>query len=1001
MSSFLFKDLNAPNWTGLTLSLAPENEEYQNLRTYSSVNPLIDNINIQASEKYLSYIDSTAGGSCLAVIPLTSFGKNHIPINSPAYQQPLLRAHSQAIQSFAFSPFYSDKVFTCSLDNTLKLWTIPNGGLLVDNSTPTSTYTGLKSIKGFAPHGSLENVLALRAPREIKIIDFENQKDLFSASNFLADILSMSWSNTASTLITSQKNCMLSLFDLRASQTASASVKSHEGTHYSSSHWLGDSDYFISTGHNKVNREVYLWDSRKLEQPIIRHNFDGSVGSPLVCTVDNDTGLIVCGGKGDSIIKVFQANSTELQEITSFDSSKGIAGKDLTRAFTILPKKSSTLSGKKIFKLLKLTDSEVHTINFNAEKVENYSEIVSSLYTTSGTLDLPSSLSTEEWVNGSNALPKGKVLEVKVSLSPISTTDSAASSGPTSPTPSNASTTPVSTSPVPSTSSRISSGLGSVFKLKHIYGKENPKDTTYFDLQPDLSALDSPILAADDQYFAIPHRGGGGQIYVGRHGFYGKVPPNASTLCGHKSSVQELAFSPFHSGLLLSGSTDSNICLWNVEEFFDSVDSSPTSPIVPGKKNYYPIDKEIQPFVQFKQHSNSIRTINFHPIIANMFCSTSQDMTLKFFDINNESLISSFKLDQLPNNNSSNLLVSNTSFNYDGSLLAMTTKERYLHIIDPRIISNSTATLAHSVSSQDCPELGRNLRVEWCASNYTPYDPLVTVSSNNTGGRSISLWDPRNMKNVLVTKYIDNGSGLLFPFYDPSLNSVFVAGKGDTMIRTFEMYDLNQGSSSAETSNYLFDKVNEFQTSKDPIAGICMLSKRSCNFRQIEVSKILKLTSDSIIPISFTVPRAEHLKQYFQSDLYPPIISKNSSVSPNDWVEACKVGEQKQDFSELTALLKPELESLKPYDMIDVNDRPAEHVTAPSQSNSKISMFRSQIESQKEEEKQRENTFNKLQQLAFQNAQYNKNLSGPIKIGGLVTNLNHLQEDSDSENDWD
>ena len=94
---------------------------------------------------------------------------------------------------------------------------------------------------------------------------------------------------------------------------------------------------------------------------------------------------------------------------------------------------------------------------------------------------------------------------------------------------------------------------------------------------------------------------------------------------------------------------------------------------------------------------------------------------------------------------------------------------------------------------------------------------------------------------------------------------------------------------------------------------------------------------------------------------------------------------------------------------MNVSEKPETPV--PSQTNSKIHSYRENIAKKEEETKQNEEKFNRLQQLAFQNAQYHKNTSGPMKIGSVVVSNPQLQEssakkgengndDSDSDVDW-
>jgi WD40 repeat protein len=53
--------------------------------------------------------------------------------------------------------------------------------------------------------------------------------------------------------------------------------------------------------------------------------------------------------------------------------------------------------------------------------------------------------------------------------------------------------------------------------------------------------------------------GGGGPVFVSYLDSFGKVEPGCAVLNGHKSAVTDISFSPFHSGLLASGSLDGTI----------------------------------------------------------------------------------------------------------------------------------------------------------------------------------------------------------------------------------------------------------------------------------------------------------------------------------------------------------------------------------------------------------------------------------------------------------
>ena len=71
-------------------------------------------------------------------------------------------------------------------------------------------------------------------------------------------------------------------------------------------------------------------------------------------------------------------------------------------------------------------------------------------------------------------------------------------------------------------------------KFRHLFGKENQKQDSYYNLTPQVSLADSTAIACSDRYFAVPYIGGGGPVYVSLLTAFGKVEPHCFTLNGHK-----------------------------------------------------------------------------------------------------------------------------------------------------------------------------------------------------------------------------------------------------------------------------------------------------------------------------------------------------------------------------------------------------------------------------------------------------------------------------------
>jgi WD40 repeat protein len=288
-----------------------------------------------------------------------------------------------------------------------------------------------------------------------------------------------------------------------------------------------------------------------------------------------------------------------------------------------------------------------------------------------------------------------------------------------------------------------------------MFGTEHPKSGTFYNLKPNTSAMDSPLIACSDMFWAVPYQGGGGPVYVSKLNSFGKVEPTCPVVNGHKAPVLDISFSPFHSNIMATASDDSTVKIWQLNE-----DSGVTSDLT-----------ERDACSTLNAHSHSVRTCNFHPTVAGLIFTSSLDLTVKLFDINSGSVVGC-----LDAGLSEGGIVSNLTFNFDGSLAAIATKDRVVKVLDARTGGVCMSTPTGSTA------FGRNLRVEWCCSGPT-MGSMATVSTASSGMRQMLMWDPRSMATPICTQSIDNAAGQLFPMYDEGLGVCFLAGKGDTIIR--------------------------------------------------------------------------------------------------------------------------------------------------------------------------------------------------------------------------
>lgn len=118
---------------------------------------------------------------------------------------------------------------------------------------------------------------------------------------------------------------------------------------------------------------------------------------------------------------------------------------------------------------------------------------------------------------------------------------------------------------------------------------------------------------------------------------------------------------------------------------------------------------------------------------------------------------------------------------------------------------------------------------------------------------------------------LDTSNGVMFPLYDADTNLVFLCGKGDSVIRYFEI------TPEPPFVHY----INTFQT-PDPQRGIGLMPKRGSDVSTCEIARFYRLNNNGLCQvISMTVPRKSEL---FQEDLYPDTLSDEAAISAEEWV---------------------------------------------------------------------------------------------------------------------
>ena len=154
---------------------------------------------MRASGKFFS-VAVRGGGGPVLVLPYSAVGR--LPQGYPT-----INGHSAAVYDTAWSPFNDHILATGSDDTTVKVWSIPEGGLTESLKDPMVTLNGHgKPVTLLAWHPVAENVLAsVGKDPSVRLWDVSTGAAKVTLDGFGGLVQDIAWNNTGSLLATSDK----------------------------------------------------------------------------------------------------------------------------------------------------------------------------------------------------------------------------------------------------------------------------------------------------------------------------------------------------------------------------------------------------------------------------------------------------------------------------------------------------------------------------------------------------------------------------------------------------------------------------------------------------------------------------------------------------------------------------------------------------------------------------------------------------------------------------
>ncbi|XP_022124781.2 coronin-7 isoform X2 [Pieris rapae] len=312
----------------------------------------------------------------------------------------------------------------------------------------------------------------------------------------------------------------------------------------------------------------------------------------------------------------------------------------------------------------------------------------------------------------------------------------------------------------------------------------------------------------------------------------GRKSKTMPLLHAHSDTITDMDFSPFHDGILLTGSQDSLVKVWHIppEGLKESIST---------------------PECSLSQKQRRVENVGFHPV-ADGLIHVASGHELSLWDLT--------KQKEVFVNRDHTEVIQSTSWKKDGKLVATSCKDKKVRILDPRV---ETPVLSVANSHQNI----KDSRLVWLGDS----DRVLTTGFDSARLRQIMIRDVRNLTQAQKTLELDCSTGVLMPLFDPDTNMLFLAGKGDTTILYMELTDKEP---------YLIEGLRH---SGEQTKGACLVPKRALRVMEGEVNRVMQLTGSCVVPIMYQVPRKSYRE--YHADLYPDTGGAATFLSAPMWLD--------------------------------------------------------------------------------------------------------------------
>ena len=355
------------------------------------------------------------------------------------------------------------------------------------------------------------------------------------------------------------------------------------------------------------------------------------------------------------------------------------------------------------------------------------------------------------------------------------------------------------------------------------------EESKYPDVKSSQQGGSGSAIASSAEFIAAIS-GSGGDVSIIRINSVGqRVVGNRPLIRAHTKPIQDLSFSPFNDYLLATASEDGTVRLWEIPDEGITEDLT-------------------VPKLELKGHQKKILCMAWHPLAEGILATGAFDQTIKIWDTTSGECKFTF--------DGHTTEITSICWSGDGSRIVSASKDK-IKIFDVR-----EQKLISDVPTHDG---GKPVSCAWMGES----EWFFTAGFNKLRQRQFKIWNSQDM-SCIATETIDQGTGALSIIYDEDTELLYISGRGDCIIRCYEITD---------TTPFKY-KLSDSVASK-PYIGISMMSKRSVDVMAPEASRVFKLHDGVIYPVSYQVPRK--VRKY-HDDLFQDTRSLVPALNASDWL---------------------------------------------------------------------------------------------------------------------